>query len=110
MRRFLGLAMLVAGIWLQAGPVSASEFVFLQDGRVIQADKVEVIGDRVRVEKPAETIELPRSEVLSIHPYLPPSGSPGAPSPADTYRDITQQMNDKVRREIEGKPGKAGAP
>ena len=110
MRRFLWLAMLFSGVWLQAGPVSASEFVFLQDGRVIQGDKVDVIGDRVRIEKPTETIELPRSQVLSFHPYLPPSGSPGAPAPADTYRDITQQMNDKVRREIESKPGKGSAP
>jgi hypothetical protein len=79
--------------------------VILQDGRAIQADKVEVIGDRVRIEKPAETIELPRSEVLSIHPTAPPSGTPGQASPAETYRDLTQQMTDKVRREIETRPG-----
>ena len=109
MRRFLWVGTLCAGIWLQAWPASASEFVFLQDGRVIQAEKVEVIGDRIRIEKPAETINLRRSEVLSIHPYFPPSGSPGAPSPADTYRNISQQMNDRVRREIEAKPGTGAA-
>jgi hypothetical protein len=107
-RRCLWVGTLSVGIWLLASPAFPSEIVFLQDGRTIQAEKVEVLGDRVRIEKPAETIELPRSEVLSIHPYSPPSGSPGSPSPADTYRDMTQQMNDKVRREIEGKPGGAG--
>ena len=83
----------------------AAETVFLQDGRTIQADKVEIIGDRVRIEKPAETIDLPRSEVLSIHRSAPPSASP----PGDVYRGMTEQMNDKVRREIEGRPGASGA-
>jgi hypothetical protein len=80
----------------------AAETIFLQDGRTIQADKVEIIGDTVRIERPSETIELPRSEVLSIHPSAMPRGSPG---PADVYRDMTRQMNDKVRREIESRPG-----
>ena len=83
----------------------AAETVFLQDGRTIQADKVEIIGDRVRIEKPAETIELPRSEVLSIHRSAGPSASP----PGEVYRGMTEQMNDKVRREIEGRPGASGA-
>jgi hypothetical protein len=89
-----------------AGLASAAETVFLQDGRTIQADKVEIIGDTVRIEKPAETIELPRSEILSIHPSAPPKVSPG---PADVYRDTTRQMNDKVRREIESRPGGSSA-
>jgi len=80
----------------------ATEMIFLQDGRTIRADKVEIIGDTVRIHKPAETIELPRSEVLSIHSSAPPKGSPG---PADVYRDTTRQMNEKVRREIESRPG-----
>ena len=83
----------------------AAETVFLQDGRTIQADKVEIVGDRVRIEKPAETIELPRSEVLSIHS----SAGPSAPPPGEVYRGMTEQMNDKVRREIEGRPGGSGA-
>ena len=82
----------------------AAETVFLQDGRTIQADKVEIVGDRVRIEKPAETIELPRSEVLSIHRPAPPRASPSG----EVYRGMTQQMNDKVRREIEGRPGGGG--
>jgi hypothetical protein len=80
----------------------AAETVFLRDGRTIQADKVEILGDTVRIEKPTETIELPRSEVLTIHPSTPPKTSPG---PADVYRDMTGQMNDRVRREIESRPG-----
>lgn len=80
----------------------AAETIFLQDGRTIQADKVEIIGDTLRIERPAETIYIPRSEVLTIHPSAPPQVSPG---PADVYPDTTRQMNDKVRREIESRPG-----
>ncbi|HWU37225.1 MAG TPA: hypothetical protein VN203_06200 [Candidatus Acidoferrum sp.] len=85
--------------------------IFLQDGRTIQAEKVEILGDRIRIQKPTEIIDIPRSDVLSIHPYQPatpptipptasPTTSPTIPPPADTYRDITPQMTDKVRREI----------
>jgi len=82
----------------------AAETIFLRDGRTIQADKVEIVGDTLRIEKPTETIYIPRSEVLTIHP-APPQASPG---PADVYRDTTRQMNDKVRREIESRPGGVG--
>jgi hypothetical protein len=92
----IGLAM--------TGAVSAEEIIFLQDGRTIRADKTEIIGDRIRIEKPAETIEIPRSDVLSIHPVTPPQASPGTPPPAEVYRDVTPQMTDKVRGEIPG-PG-----
>ena len=94
---------------LQAGSASATEFVFLQDGRVIQADKVEIQGDRVRITKPAETIDVPRSAVSSIHSSSPPNPSVGPSAPAEVYRDMTQQMNDKVHREIEGRPA-GGSP
>ena len=64
---------LMPWIWLLAlsvlpvaGPGAAAETVFLQNGRTIDADKVEIVGDTVRIQKPAETIELNRSEVLSI--------------------------------------------
>jgi len=87
-----------------AATASAEEIIFLQDGRTIRADKTEIIGDRIRIEKPAETIEIPRSDVLSIHPVTPPQASPGTPPPADVYRDVTPQMTDKVRGEIPG-PG-----
>jgi len=79
-----------------------AETVFLQDGRAIQADTVEIVGDTVRIKKPAETIELPRSAVLSIHSSSAPKVSPG---PADVYQDTTRRMNEKVRHEIEGRPG-----
>jgi len=82
--------------------------VFLEDGRTIQAEKTEIIGDRVRIEKPAETIELPRSAVLSIHRVTPPSSSPSAPPPAEVYRDLTQQMTEKVRREIKEGSDRSG--
>ena len=82
----------------------AEEIIFLQDGRTIRADKVEIIGDRVRIERPSETIELPRSDVLSIHPISPPQVSPNSPAPSEVYRDMTPQMVDKIRREIQDQP------
>jgi hypothetical protein len=97
--------LLVLFLGQPTGRAVAAETIFLQDGRTIQADKVEIVGDTVRIEKPAETIEIPRSEVLSIHPSAPPRVSPG---PADVYPDTTRQMNDKVRREIESRPGGSG--
>jgi hypothetical protein len=83
---------------------SAEEIIFLQDGRTIRADKVEIVGDRVRIEGPSETIELPRSEVLSIHSISPPQASPNSPAPSDVYRDMTPQMVDKIRREMQDRP------
>jgi hypothetical protein len=100
----IGLLVLVTASGPLAATASAEEIIFLQDGRTIRADKTEIIGDRIRIEKPAETIEIPRSDVLSIHPVTPPQASPGTPPPADVYRDVTPQMTDKVRGEIPG-PG-----
>ena len=101
------LLLLVAG--LLAGSASATEYIFLQDGRVIQADKAEIIGDQLRITKPTETIDVPRSAVSSIHSSTPPNPSAGPSAPAEVYRDMTQQMNDKLRREIEGRPTGVGA-
>jgi hypothetical protein len=95
----IGLRVLVTASGLWATAASAEEIIFLQDGRTIRADKTEISGDRVRIQKPAETIEMPRSDVLSIHPVAPPKASPGVPPPAEVYRDLSQQMTDKVRRE-----------
>jgi hypothetical protein len=97
--------LLALSVLAGAGSGAAAETVFLQDGRTIEADKVEIVGDTVRIQKPAETIELNRSEVLSIHSSSAPTVSPG---PADVYRDVTRQMNDRVRQEIERQPGKSG--
>jgi|GEM_PF-2073393 len=80
--------------------VLAAEIVFLEDGRTIQAEKTEMIGDRVRIQKLAETIEVPRSAVRSIHRVTSPTASPNVPPPAEVYRDLAQQMTDKIRREI----------
>jgi len=104
------IAFLAALTFLSMGPTAAraEEIIFLQDGRIIRAEKTEVIGDQIRIEKPAETFELPRSAVLSIHTVPSPSVSPNVPPPADVYRDMTQQMNEKVRRELQEHPGKSG--
>jgi hypothetical protein len=79
---------------------SAGEFIFLRDGRVLQADKTEILGNTVRFETPAGAIvSIPRQRVLSIHPRTPPAGS--LSSPAQVYGSMTQQMNDQVRQEIQ---------
>ena len=96
----IGLLVLVVASGPMAATASAEEIIFLQDGRTIQAEKTEIIGDRIRIERPAGMIEIPRSDVLSIHPVDPPKASPSIPLPADVYRDMTPQMTDKVRREI----------
>ena len=103
---FALLLLFSAGLQPRSG--SATDFIFLHDGRVIQADKVEIQGDRRRITLPAETIDVPRSEVSSIHSSSPPNPSAGPSAPAEVYRDMTQQMNDKVRREIEGRPTGGG--
>lgn len=92
-------------VWLSATEARGDEIIFLQDGRTIRAEKTEIIGDRVRIEKPSETIELPRGWVLSIHRLSPPTASPAVPPPAEVYRDLSQQMTDKVRREVQERVG-----
>ena len=101
--------LLTIGLWFFATESRADEIIFLQDGRTIRAEKTEIIGGRVRIEKPAETIELPRSEVLSIHQVASPTASPRVPPPSEVYRDMTQQMTDRVRREIQDRPGTSRA-
>lgn len=97
--------LLLAAFCLLPAVSVAGEIVFLEDGRTIRAEKTEIIGDRVRIEKPAETIELPRSAVLTIHRQPSPAASPNVPPPAEVYRDLTPQMTDKVRREIKDRSG-----
>jgi hypothetical protein len=96
-----GLCIMGVMCFLPLMAASAEQvIIFLQNGRTIQAEKTEIIGDKIRIEKPAGTIEIPRSDVLSIHPVIPPKVRPNTPPPADVYRDVTPQMTDKVRREI----------
>ena len=102
------LCLLAVAMFVPSATSFAEDLIiFLQDGRTIQADKAEILGDRIRIQKPTETIDIPRSDVLSIHPIrpvapptTPPTTSGTTPPPGDTYRDITPQMTDKVRREI----------
>jgi hypothetical protein len=94
---------LPAALLLAAPSGAAAEVVFLEDGRTIQAEKVEDLGDRIRIEGSGGAIEVPKDKVMTIHPTSPPSGTPGRPSPADVYRDVTGEMVDKVRREMQSK-------
>lgn len=99
--RWLGLSLVAMASWLLSTPATAAEIIFLQDGRTIQADKTEVIGDSLRIHKPTEIIDIPRTDVLSIHEVSPPKAPPSTPPPAEVYRDTTQQMNEKVRRDTQ---------
>ena len=103
MKTILRKTLVIGGLLLAASlsPAQAAEIVILDDGRTIQAEKTEIIGDRLRIEKPAGIIEVPRSSVLSIHPAAPPGLSPAPSAPAAVYGDMTQQMNDRVRQEIQ---------
>jgi hypothetical protein len=105
-RAFLRLFCLLPTLvsWSGPTPAAAAETIFLQNGRTIHAERSEIVGDRIRIEKPTETIELPRSAVLSIHPIAPPTASPNSPLPAEVYRDLTQQMTDKIRSENQAQP------
>ncbi len=92
---------------LAASGEGGPQTIFLQDGRTIQAEGSETLGDRIRVETPAGRIDLPSSQVLSIHPMDSPSGSPSTPPPAEVYRGLTQQMTDQVRGQIRGQASSA---
>ncbi len=101
--RGIGWRALLAALLLTAPTGAAGETIFLQDGRTIQADKVEDLGDRYRVQGAGATFDLPKEKVMTIHPTTPPSGTPAPNSPAEVYKDVTQEMNEKVRREIQTK-------
>lgn len=100
----LGLLLLPPVSWVWPTASAAAVIRFLQNGRTIQAERRESLGERLRIEKPTKTIELPRSAVLSIHPASPPTPAPTGPPPATVDRGLTQQMTDKVRREIQNRP------
>jgi hypothetical protein len=95
---------------LSAGPACAEEIIFLQDGHTLQANKTEVIGDRVRFERPSgKIVDLPKSDVLSIHHLTPPKATPATP-PAAVYHDLTGQMNNEVRQQIQQQKSLAPPP
>ncbi len=104
-------ALLLTGVlWLSASLACAEEIIFLQDGHTLQANKVEVIGDRVRIERPSGNIvDLPKSDVLSIHDVAPPNAAPTTP-PAAAHPDLTQQMNNEVRHQIQQQKSLAPPP
>ncbi len=90
--------LLMAALW-PAAPASA-DVLYLQDGRAVDVQQVEVQGDRVRVvTRAGEQLDLPRREVLSIHAVTPPPAPSRTPPPA-AYPDFVQQMTERVRNEI----------
>jgi hypothetical protein len=107
-RLWIGLCFQGAALFLSVTTASTEEVImFLQDGRTNQAEKTEIVGNKIRIETPTGIFQIPRSDVLSIYPVILPRVSPSTPPPADVYRDLTPQMTNKVRREIRrrGLPG-----
>ena len=97
------------------GSAWAEQYIFLNDGKVIPAERAEIVGDRVRFEtSTGAVVEIPRADVTSIHEApLPGGGSPSAPQtapPAGVYGSMTEQMNDLVRKEIQQGRGTPGHP
>jgi len=97
----VGIAIAVLTLATPHRDAAAGEVVFLKDGQTIQADKTEVIGDRVRSQRPTGEIELPRSSILSIHELTSPGSGATSPPPAKVYPGLTQDMNERVRQEIQ---------
>ena len=91
---------------LATGVARAEQYIFLNDGRVIQAERSEIVGDRLRFETPTgAVVEIPRRDVTSIHdrplPGNAPPPSPQSTPPASVYGNMAQEMNDLVRKEIQ---------
>ncbi len=108
----IGLSgLLLTGVlWILAGSAFAEQIIFLQDGHTLQADKVEVVGDQVRITRPSgKIVDLPKSDVLSIHDVSPPVAVPNTP-PAAVHPDLTQQMNNEVRQQIQQQKSLAPPP
>ncbi len=88
------------------GVARAEQYIFLNDGRVIQAERSEIVGDQLRFETPTgAVVEIPRRDVTSIHDRPLPGGAPPPSAqstpPASVYGNMTQQMNEQVRKEIQ---------
>ncbi len=100
-------AIVIAAVCLGfMGPsvASAGEYIFLNNGRVLQANNTRVVGNTLRFETPTgATASIPRERVLSIHSRTSPAelASPAQTPPAQVYGNMTQQMNDEVRQEIQ---------
>jgi hypothetical protein len=100
----LGLLSVLAGGLV--GRPARADTIFLEDGRTIQADRVEVRGDRVRIERDGqETIDLPKSRVLSVHSPRPAPAP--VPSPPAVYPNFVQEMTDRVRGQLNAGPNAA---
>ena len=93
----LGLG-LVLFAW--TGPARAGDVIFLKDGRTLTVERWEDLGDRIRIEDAGPPREIPRDEVLAIHPDPGRRLAPARTDPADVYRDIGKQMNERLTREL----------
>ncbi len=98
-RILTGLLIVLAAGGLFTGRAALADTIFLEDGRTLQADRVQVLGDRVRIEREGqETIDLPKSRVLSVHPPRP--SPPRVPPPPAIYPNFVQEMTNEVRGQL----------
>jgi hypothetical protein len=112
----LAVATGLAGLLASPAAARAEDLVVLRDGRSVRVERAETLPDRVRVETGAagilelprdvpatatgpRTVELPRAEVLAVFPV---PNLPGEARPyAERYGNITRQLTDQVRRDLQ---------
>ncbi len=92
------------------------DLVVFRDGRVLRVERAEELPDRVRIQTVTgsaselppgvrfetagpRTLELPREEVRAVfrEPDLPGAARPHV----ERYGDITRQLTDQVRRDLQ---------
>jgi hypothetical protein len=95
------VASLTATVLAWAGPAAAGDVIFLRDGRILSVEKWEDLGDRIRIEDAGPPREIPRAEILAIHPDPARHVPPPPRDPADVYRDIGRQMNERLQRDLQ---------
>lgn len=107
---------LVLAVILAPAAARADDIVVFPDGRVLRVERAEVLPDRVRVETTGpvaselpsgvpfaatglRTAELSRGEIRAVFPV---PDLPGEARPhLERYGDITRQLTDRVRRDLQ---------
>ncbi len=110
------LAAAAAGLALPPAAARAEDAVVFRDGQVVHVERTEVLPDRVRIQTRTETgaelprnvpatfagprtVDVPREEIRAV---LPVPDLPAAARPqAERYGDVTQQLTDQVRRDLQ---------
>ena len=106
----------LAAVLAAPGAALAEDLVIFRDGQVLRVPRAQELPDRVRIETttgspselprgvPAEitgprTVEVPRQEIRAVLPVPDPARD--VRSHAERYGDITRQLTDQVRRDLQ---------